>query len=211
MTTFVLVRHASHDLLGVRLAGRMTGVRLSALGREEAEQIAARLAGESAAALATSPRERCLETAAPIARVLHLRPTLMDQLDEVEFGAWTGATFETLERDPAWRSFNEHRSTARPPGGESMVDVARRAMDALEALHRDHDGRKVVVVSHADVLRALVARVLGMDLDAMHRFVIDPASITVLQWWGDGTATLVSLNEVMRVPASATPRAGSAS
>ena len=193
MTTFVLVRHASHDLLGVRLAGRMTGVRLSALGREEAERIASRLAGESVAALASSPRERCLETAAPIARVLHLRPALLDALDEMDFGSWTGATFEALERDPTWRSFNERRSEARPPGGESMADVARRAMDALELLHREHDGRKVVVVSHADVLNALVARVLGMDLDAMHRFDIDPSSFTTLHWWGDGVATLVSM------------------
>lgn len=91
-----------------------------------------------------------------------------------------------------------------------MTEVARRAMDALEMLHREHDGRKVVVVSHADVLRALVARALGMDLDATHRFAIDPASITTLEWWGDGSATVMSLNEVVRMPTSAAPRAGTA-
>lgn len=185
----------------------MNGVRLSGPGREEADQIAFRLTGESVVALASSPRERCLETAAPIARALHLRPLLMDSLDELDFGSWTGATFETLERDPVWRSFHERPSIARPPGGESMTDVARRVVGAIEILHREHEGGTVVLVSHADVLRALVARVLGLDLDAMRRFVIDPASITRIRWRGDGGATLLSLNEVARVPAAVAARA----
>jgi broad specificity phosphatase PhoE len=108
------------------------------------------------------------------------------QLDEVDFGEWSGLTFSELDPRDDWRLFNQRRSRATIPGGESMVAVQQRALSCalnLASIHRDG---VIALVSHADVLRALVASVLGLGLDRMTAFEIDPASVSVLLPSGDG-------------------------
>jgi broad specificity phosphatase PhoE len=195
-TTIFLVRHAAHDNVGGYLAGRMTGVRLGADGRAQARRLAERMGRERIDAVHSSPRERTRETAEAIAGTRGLAVTVDDALDEVDFGAWSGNDFETLERDPSWRRWNSARSLCRTPAGESMLDVEVRVTRLIEALAARHDeGSSVVLVSHADVIKAAVCHVLGLGIDAWPRFDVAPASITtlVIGEWG---AKVVTLNEV---------------
>jgi len=194
MTRFLLVRHASHDLLGHVLAGRTPGVHLNAAGLRQVAWLRERLAGVGAKALVTSPLERSVETATPIADALGLIPKIEPALVEMDFGAWTGRTFEELALDPAWKAFNTHRSAAVVPGGETMLETQSRSVAVLERLHRCFGDATLVVVSHGDVIRAAVAHYLGLSLDLLPRFEVEPASITTLTRSVRG-ARLVRLNE----------------
>ncbi len=124
---------------------------------------------------------------------------VVEALDEIDFGDWTGAAFADLH-GPEWDHWNARRATARTPGGESMDEAVGRIASHVEALARDRGGEAIAVVTHSDMIRGLVARVLGLSLDNLLRFEIDPASLSRIQAgpWG---ARVLSLNETVRTPA----------
>ena len=171
----------------------MPGIRLGAEGRAEAETLAERLRGSGATTVVSSPRERALETAGPIAEALGLPVTVAPDLDEIDFGDWTGRSFADLHGDPLWTRWNTARATARPPRGdgwgESMEEAGTRALRLLSRL----DGTSVAV-SHCDVIRAVLLRVLGLSPDAYDRIAVAPASLSSLDLWPGG-GRLVGLNE----------------
>jgi probable phosphomutase (TIGR03848 family) len=180
MTTFLLIRHAMCDPVGKSLAGRTSGIHLNDVGRAQAERLAARLSGVALDAVYSSPRERALETAEPIARAHGLPPCVVDALDDIDFGRWTGRTLRDLDGDAEWIRFNTFRSVVRAPGGEQMLEVQARSLAALEAMRRAHPDGRCAVVSHADVIRGTLAHFMGIHLDLMYRLEIAPASISVL-------------------------------
>ncbi len=194
-TTVFLVRHAAHELIGRVLCGRMPGVRLGAEGRRQAERIAERLAREAVAALYTSPLERARETAAPIAERLGLQPQTSEAITDVDYGEWSGMSFEALDSDPRWATWNAAKSTHRPPGGETVLDVQRRAIGQVERLVEAHPDGGAVLVSHCDVIKAVLAYFLGLAIEGISRFEISPASIStvIVGPWG---AKVHSVNEV---------------
>lgn len=181
MTSVLLLRHASHDWLSRGIAGRMPCVGLNAQGQREAGELAGRLRENIIEAIYSSPQQRARETAARLAQERRL-PVLRDEaFDEIDFGDWTGLSFAQLRADEAgWRQWLEQRSIATPPGGESFAQVQQRAMAGMERLARLHPNGNVLVVSHGDVIKAVVAGVLGMSLDHMERFEIAPASLSVV-------------------------------
>ena len=191
--TLHLVRHASHGLLPHTLAGRMPGVALDAAGRAQARRLAARFAQHPIAAVVSSPVQRALETAASIAAALHLPARTDDGLDEIDFGTWSGRPFDDLAPDPAWQRWNTCRSLAACPGGETMHQAQSRALLALGRLRHAYPGAAVVAVSHADVLKSMLAAILGMSLDHLHRFVLDPASCSTVVLF-DGGARVDAVN-----------------
>jgi len=195
-TTFFLVRHAAHDNVGGFLAGHSPGVRLGSDGQAQAARLAERMRRESFAAIYASPRERAAETAAAIAQLSHVPVERAEALDEIDFGDWSGKSFDVLNADPAWRRWNELRSLARTPAGETMLDVERRAIGFMEESCRRFPDGALVLVSHADVIRAAVGHVLGLAIDFWLRFDIDPGSVTTLIM-GDWGARVIALNEVV--------------
>lgn len=192
--TLLLIRHAAHGHLGRILSGRTPGVPLSEVGRAQAAALALQLAGGSLAAILSSPVDRARETAAAIAAAQGAAVEIAPALDEIDFGEWTGARFDALEGDPAWTAWNMQRSTARPPGGEPMAAAQARAWNCVRETAARSSGATVAVVSHADVIKAVVAQVLGLSLDRLLTFDVDPASVTRLLV-GDWGARLMSLNE----------------
>jgi probable phosphoglycerate mutase len=184
-TTFHLIRHAVHDLLPHTLAGRMPGVPLSPEGQAQAERLGDRFAGQDIAAVVTSPVQRAMETAAPLAARLGRAPAKEAGFAEIDFGDWTGLRFDALANDPAWHVWNRLRSFTCCPGGESMHCAQSRALAALHGLEASHCGETVAVVSHADIIKSLLAAALGVSLDHLHRLRIDPASVSTLVVFGD--------------------------
>ncbi len=192
---FFLVRHAAHELVDRVLCGRMPGVRLGEEGRAQARRVADRLAREPIASVHTSPLERARETAAPIAECFRVEPEIHDAINEIDIGAWAGRRFEDLHGDPRWQSWNSARAVSRPPRGESMLEVQARVVGHLERTRADHPDRAVVLVSHADVIKAALLYCLGMPLDGYRLFDISPASISTVVM-GDWGAKVLSMNEV---------------
>ena len=195
MTTLFLVRHAAHDLVDRALCGRMAGVRLGEHGRTQAERVAVRLSHETVAAVQSSPLERARETAEPIAQRLGLGVEVADALNEIDLGEWAGRPFDELRDDPRWALWNAARSVTRAPGGETILEVQARVVAHMEAVRARFPEAAVVLVSHADVIKAALAYCLGLSLDSLQRCDVAPASLSsvVIGDWG---AKVLSLNEV---------------
>lgn len=181
MTTFALIRHASHDLLGHAIVGRSPGVPLSQEGRRQAEFLAERLRPGSVEALHSSPLERARATAAPMAARLGLEIQIADELNEIDYGDWTSRTLADLHDLEEWQRFNLLRSTARIPGGEAMLEVQARMLRLIERLCSAHPEETIALVSHGDVIKAALAHCLGVPLDLFQRIEISPASISIIR------------------------------
>jgi probable phosphomutase (TIGR03848 family) len=194
MTLLLLVRHAATDAAGKRLTGWSRGVHLNARGREEAARLVERLDGIPIDAIYTSPLERCRETIAPLARRRGLTVVARRGLLEVDYGDWTGRTISSLRRTRLWRVVQRSPSTVRFPGGETLLEVQARGASELDALAAAHPNQSIVVVTHADVIKLLVAHLVGMHADHLQRLAIDPCSVSVVSLH-EGQATLVKAND----------------
>jgi probable phosphoglycerate mutase len=111
-------------------------------------------------------------------------------------GRWQGQPLASLRRRKLWSIIERSPSQARFPGGESFLEVQTRVVTQLEAIRRDHGGRRsaVACVTHGDPIRLAVAFYLGLPLDLFQRLIVEPASITVLHL-SDGRAVLARLND----------------
>jgi probable phosphomutase (TIGR03848 family) len=195
-TLVLLVRHAVTPTTGKILPGRARGLHLSDEGRRQAAATAKRLAALSAvAALYSSPLARARETAAAIGRARGLAVRLERGLLESDIGAWTGAAIKRLARRPEWAVVQRHPAGFRFPGGESFVEMQGRVDAAVRRLVARHRGRTIVVVSHADPIRVLLAHVLGVPLDLFQRIAVAPASISAVVFRPDGV-TVLTMNSV---------------
>jgi broad specificity phosphatase PhoE len=191
-----LVRHAEHDLLGRMLCGRMPGVSLGAAGQQQALRLGRRLQRENLAALYTSPLARARETATAMGQQCGLVADVAAAFDEIDFGRWTGASFDQLDLDPAWQSWNAERSGGRPPDGEAMAEVQARAVGGVRQIEARYPDASVAIVSHADVIKAVLAWCLGLSLDCHAQFEIGPASVSAMATWGTG-AKVLWMNEAV--------------
>lgn len=194
MTTVLLTRHATGDHVGRVLAGRAPGTRLSEEGRRQAERLSEWFAARPVHAVYASPLERARETAEPIAQRLGLTLYEAPGLIELDFGEWTGRAIDGFGDDAAWRDFNVYRSGTRIPGGELLLEAQARAVAELLRLRERHPDETIVVVSHADIIRAVLGHFAGVPIDLLLRFEISPASVTELELheWG---ARVVCVNE----------------
>jgi probable phosphomutase (TIGR03848 family) len=186
VTRFLLIRHGLNLFGGERIAGRTPGVNLSPDGSREAEQLVERLHGVPLEAIYSSPMERTLQTAQPLAAQRGLALQTWDDLIEIDYGDWTGAALADLRGRLRWTRWNSFRSGQRVPNGESMIGVQARIVSALIGLSERHGDASVAVVSHGDVIKAAIAHCLGSPLDLLLRIEISTASVSVVDFTGDG-------------------------
>ena len=116
MTTLLLIRHAQTDATGVSISGWQPGHHLNATGEAQAQKLAERLSALPIRSIHTSPLERAVETAKPIAALHKLELHRRNELGELRVGQWEGLTIGDLDQRDDWRRFNIFRSGARPPG-----------------------------------------------------------------------------------------------
>ena len=201
MTVFHLLRHGQHVLQGRVLAGRTPGIGLSTMGRAEIAAVADRLANEDIVALYSSPLQRTRETAEILSERLDLPIQYREDLLELDFGEWTGLTFDAVRTDERWPVWRDCRSIATIPGGESMRQVQERAVQALFDLRQTHRDGRVLIVSHGDVIRAALLFALGMPLDFYSRIEVGLASINTIHIDNSGIRVL-GVNERPRLALS---------
>jgi probable phosphoglycerate mutase len=180
-TRILLVRHGLNEWVQTgRLAGRRAGVSLNPEGVRQASLLADRLSSWPIAAVYSSPLERARETAAPIAAAGRLTVQTASALTEVNYGDWTGREIKELVETTEWRLLQVRPSAVRFPHGESLREVQHRAVEQVEQLAQLLAGSWVVLVSHADVIKAITSHYLGMHLDHYQRLVVSPASLSIL-------------------------------
>ena len=193
-TTLFLVRHAVTAQTGPVLSGRTPGIDLSDTGREQAAATAARLADLPIAAVYASPIERTRQTAEAIAAHHPIEVRVLDGVLEADYGEWTGGKLEDLAKTDLWKVVQRAPSRARFPDGESIAEMQTRTVAALEGLVHQHPGEMVVVVSHADPIKSVIAHYTGVHLDLFQRIAVSPASVTVLNIGPHGV-TLLKCND----------------
>lgn len=181
MTRIFLIRHGENEYTRTgRLAGWTRGVALNASGTQQALALAAYLAATPVHFIYSSPLQRALETAQPLAKSKHLRVRVLDALGEVRYGEWQGKSLKELRLRKLWRTVQERPSQMVFPGGEALRAVQTRAVDAVELLAARHAGQTVALFSHGDVIRVTMAHYLGTPLDLFQRIMIGTASISEL-------------------------------
>ena len=184
MVTLLLVRHGLTEMTGPVLAGWTPGVHLNERGREQAAQLAARLASVPLDMIVASPLERCQETAqAVLAGRDGLQLRTDDRFGEVRYGDWTGRPLEELAKEELWKVVQAHPSAVRFPGGEALAEAQHRAVAAIREWNaRIGPDATYLVCSHGDIIKSIVADALGLHLDQFQRILADPAALTVIRY-----------------------------
>ncbi len=187
VSTIVLVRHGrtSANERGI-LAGRSPGVTLDEVGQEQATTLATRLSTVPFATIVTSPLERTRETAAHIHGQqddITSDVVVDERFIECDYGTWTGQSLATLAKKPLWKQVQSHPSAVTFPDGESLMAMSMRAVAAIREWNQQVSESDVLaVVSHGDVIKAVLADALGMPLDAFQRSTIDPCSVSIVRY-----------------------------
>lgn len=181
MATLFLVRHGETDW---NRSGQIMGERPVPLNRHgvaQAQRLAEALKGRTVEALYSSPVARALQTADILSAALHVPVTVEGGLTEVGVGQWEGLYWKDLTDEIMRRNFYARPQEARPPGGETLQEVQRRAVAAVERAVAGVEGGSLLLVSHADVLRAILAHYLRIDLPTTRQMRIDHASLSALE------------------------------
>ncbi len=195
-TVALFVRHGVTATTGKVLPGRARGLHLADDGRAQAEAVAERLARlKKVHAVYASPLERTRETAAAIGARLGLKVAVERGLLECDFGEWTGAELKALSKRPEWATVQRYPSGFRFPDGESFREMSTRIADTVARLRARHPGETIVLVSHADPIKAAVADATGTPLDLFQRIVISPCSVSAIAY-GDGGPVVLTVNSL---------------
>ncbi|HEX6888425.1 MAG TPA: MSMEG_4193 family putative phosphomutase [Candidatus Nanopelagicales bacterium] len=214
MAIVLLVRHGRTpaNAQGL-LAGRTSGVVLDAAGRRQARSLAGRLRGVALTAVVHSPLERCVETTDLMLAGRDPSPPrhVDDRLIECDYGAWTGQRLAELAKDPLWASVQATPSAVRFPQGEAMQAMADRAVaSARDWAAREPEG-VLALVSHGDVIKAILSDALGQPFDAFQRIAVSPASVSVVAYGSHGCSVLgmnLTSGRLRMAPAAAAPTVG---
>ncbi len=188
MTIVLLIRHAHSQANGSGiLSGRTEGVHLSPEGKKQALLLAKRLGDIPIKVVLSSPLERCEETISPwLKEYAQVNPKLALRSDvdlsEVDYGLWTGRKLRSLSKEPLWKTVQDSPSKVTFPEGESIASMQTRAKRALQRGLDTRGKGHVILVSHGDVIKSMIASALNMHLDEFQRIVIDPASISILDY-----------------------------
>ena len=195
MPIILLVRHGETDW---NRSSRIMGTRpvpLNQNGLTQSARLALQLTALPPAALYSSPVIRARQTAGILASTLHVPVIEEPGLSEIGVGEWEGRYWNEFEDDPARINFYRLPQEARPPGGETLGEVQQRAVASVKRAISQSDTSSAVFVTHADVIRTIVAHYLETDLQTMRHMQIGHASVTALAIKGS-SGTLLCLNSL---------------
>jgi probable phosphoglycerate mutase len=180
MTVFLCIRHGKCAPIGKYIAGRISGIHLNKEGQDEVAQLSDNLKTIGISKVYSSPLERAQETAEIICRKRNLDYEIRQELNEIDYGEWSGRTFDELSQIPLWHDFNRAKGLIRIPQGELLIEIESRVAVFVENIRKNSDGI-VALVSHAEPIKCLIAHYAGIPLDLVGRVEIDTASVSVLK------------------------------
>ena len=199
-TYLLLIRHGENDWVGTnRLAGRTPGVLLNDKGREQSARLAEILKTQPVSAVYSSPLERCLQTAEPVAAALGCQVQQEPGILEVDYGEWQGGNLKELGKLPEWQAVQHYPSSFRFPSGETLHQTQSRAVWAINRIVDAHPNELVALFSHGDVIRTSIAHYMGTPLDLFQRINISTASISALAFH-DGRPMVLFTNYTTELP-----------
>ncbi len=182
MPLLLLIRHGENDYTKThKLAGRLPGVHLNEHGQKQARALAEALTQVPIKAVYSSPLERAVETATPIAKARGLKIQIEKGLLETNVGKWQGRSLASLRLQKQWRVVQQAPSRAQFPEGETFYELQTRIAAAIDKIVRKHKPQDIIAcVFHADPIKLAIAHYIGLPLDNFQRLSCDTGSITVL-------------------------------
>lgn len=197
MPLLLLIRHGENDFVKTgKLPGQTAGIHLNERGQKQAQSLGEALKDVPIKAIYSSPLERAMETAAPIASARKLEIISEPDLKDTDVGSWQGKSLKVLRLTKVWSIVQNAPSRFRFPGGESFVESQVRYVAALERIVKKHTKPRdvVAVVFHADPIKLAVSHFLGLPLDRFQRLSCDTGSLTAL-YVSETGANLLKLNQ----------------
>lgn len=192
MAAIYLLRHAESSAnSGGILAGRIEGVQLSKRGKLQSRAIVKELRKYEIASIYSSPMERCLETIEPYSTSVGRKVRKSEEFMEMDYGLWSGKKLSSLKREKMWKRIQTSPSSVRFPSGESFLEMERRVKKGLTVHAKRHPKSNILIVSHGDPIKMAIALTLGMKMDDFQKIVVDPASLTIIDWT---SRTLIGAN-----------------
>ena len=192
----LMVRHGLTPTTGREMPEPGPGPGLSEDGRKQAEEAGQHISSwrgslPPIAALYCSPLSRTRETAGVVGKVLDLLPVERANLVDCNAGDWAGAPLKDLAKKPEWPTVMHYPSGFRFPGGEAIRDMQARMVDAMHDLVKANPGKTVLVVSHADPIKSVLADALGVHLDLFQRIVVSPGSVSAISYGGTSPSVVL--------------------
>ncbi|HSG42468.1 MAG TPA: histidine phosphatase family protein [Anaerolineales bacterium] len=205
MPLLLLIRHGENDYTKKhKLAGRLPKVYLNEQGQKQAQALGKALKGVPLKAIYSSPLERAMETAKPIAKSVGVKIKKEKGLLETDVGDWQGKSLKRLYLLKHWKVVQRAPSRAQFPNGESFYECQTRIVSAIDKILSRHKQKDIIAcVFHADPIKLAVAHYLGLPLDQFQRLGCDTGSVSVLAL-GEMGALLMKLNQ--RPPFDFLPR-----
>ena len=194
MPQLYLLRHAQSEAnqRGI-LAGPDNTINLSEKGRKQSLKISKHLQAIAFQQIYSSPISRCLQTIQPLIKG---RPNIEIvqeiKIQEMDYGQWNGKDLKILSKKRDWQRIQSAPSKFTFPDGESFNQLRRRVTLFLSQI-ADKDG-PILVVSHGDVIKMMLACTLDLPTDKFQNFVIEPASISIVQY-GSRVKNVISVNQ----------------
>jgi len=197
MALLLLIRHGENEFVKTgKLPGHLPGIHLNERGQKQAQALGEALKDVPLKAIYSSPLERAMETAEPIATSQQLEIMQEPRLRDANVGKWQGKSLKALRLTNAWKVVQHSPSRFQFPEGESFMDLQTRIVNALENIVKKHNKPKdiIAVVFHADPIKLAVAHFLGLPLDHFQRLSCDTGSVSAL-YVGEMGANLIKLNQ----------------
>jgi probable phosphoglycerate mutase len=196
MPLLLLIRHGENDFIKTgKMAGRLPGIHLNERGQKQAQALGEALKDVPVKAVYSSPLERAMETAEPIAKVRNLNIIPVPGLLESDVGKWQGRPWKVIRRIKVWKIVLHSPSRFRFPEGESFPEMQTRIVTALDEICARHKKPQdiIAVVFHADPIKLAIAHFIGLPLDHFQRLGCDTGSVTMLSV-NEGSAHLMWMN-----------------
>ena len=186
MKTILLIRHGENDSLGKFLPGHLPGIHLNDAGKVQAKLVAESLKDIPIKTILSSPLERAVETASPLAEALGLEIKIEPGFIEMNTGEWTGMKFPDLKGNPTWEKLRKDPVNNTFPSGEGFREAQERLWTALQVVVETiGDNDCCVVFSHSDCIKLILARAMEMPISRYYSFTVDTASLSVLNFRKD--------------------------
>ena len=192
MPIIYLLRHAQSvaNTKGI-LAGQDDSVELSKAGFKQAESLISYLSAIKFSKVYSSPLTRCIQTIAPF---MEKNSKLDFQVDnrviEMNYGKWSGRKLAVLSKDPKWKNVQNNPAGFTFPQGESFKSMRKRVDLALADLKTKNG--PILVVTHGDIIKMAITSSLGLPINRFQSFVVEPASLTIINLEKSGTTILQS-------------------
>jgi broad specificity phosphatase PhoE len=136
--------------------------------------------------IVTSPLPRARQSAEIIAHGIGgVEIVEEEQIAEVQYGRWEGMVYDDLIDDPDYVHYRKHSLDTPTPGGETIAQVQSRGVEAVNRAVREHEGRRILFVSHGDIIRTILCHFMTMELKNFRRIRVDNATFSAIQIIGD--------------------------